>query len=72
MTIETPQNRATSGRFLPDTSGNPGGRPVGLAGMIRDILNNDYSQHDQQLRLFAGELVGNHTNSRTNISDKRS
>ena len=37
-----------------------------------DILNNSYSQHDQQLGLFVGELVGNHTNSRTNTSDNRS
>lgn len=37
-----------------------------------DILNNVYWQHDQQLGLFVGELVGNHTNSRTNTSDKRS
>ena len=37
-----------------------------------DILDNAYSQHDQQLGLFVGALVGNHTNSRTNTSDNRS
>ena len=33
-----------------------------------DILEDPYSQHDQEM----GLLVGNHTNSRTIASDKRS
>ncbi len=72
MTTNSPENRDTSGRFLPGISGNPRGRPVGLSGLNPDILNNDNPQRDPQLGLFVGELVGNHTNSRTNTSDKRS
>jgi hypothetical protein len=30
-----PENRGVTGRFLPSVSGNPGGRPKGLAAMVQ-------------------------------------
>lgn len=31
----TPENRGVSGRFLPGNNANPGGRPKGLAALVR-------------------------------------
>jgi hypothetical protein len=55
MTNNSPENRDTSGRFLPGVSGNPGGRPVGLSGMIRDATNEGAELIEFVLGLFRGE-----------------
>jgi hypothetical protein len=36
-----PENRAETGQFTPGTSGNPGGRPRGLARATRELLGGD-------------------------------
>ena len=33
---EAPQNRGVTGRFLPGNRANPGGRPKGLAALVRE------------------------------------
>src|SRR5213596_3655103 len=37
----TPQNRNRSGRFPKGVSGNPGGRPQGLAKATRELVGED-------------------------------
>ena len=37
----TPRNRAETGRFPPGVSGNPGGRPKGLARRVRELVGDD-------------------------------
>lgn len=50
-----PQNRDLSGRYLPGISGNPGGRPVGLSGLIREATDEGSELFEFMLRLFRGE-----------------
>ena len=51
-----PQNRDLSGRFLPGQSGNPGGRPAGLSGLIRESTNDGAELVEFMLKVFRGEL----------------
>ena len=44
-----PQNRDTTGRFVPGQSGNPGGRPVGF--------HNYIQQRTSTMSIYAHELV---------------
>ena len=55
MTNNSPENRDTSGRFLPGISGNPGGRPVGLAALIREATDEGSELVEFMLGLFRGE-----------------
>lgn len=55
MTSDSPENRDTSGRFLPGNSGNPGGRPVGLSGLIREATDEGSELVEFMLGLFRGE-----------------
>jgi hypothetical protein len=55
MTNNSPQNRDTSGRYLPGISGNPGGRPVGLSGLIREATDEGSELVDFMLGLFRGK-----------------
>lgn len=55
MTNDSPENRDSSGRFLPGISGNPGGRPVGLAGMIREATSEGSELVEFMLGVFRGE-----------------
>lgn len=55
MTNNSPQIRDTSGRFLPGVSGNPGGRPVGLSGLIREATDEGSELVKFMLALFRGE-----------------
>jgi hypothetical protein len=41
MLMSTPQNRNRSGRFSKGVSGNPGGRPQGLARATRELVGED-------------------------------
>jgi hypothetical protein len=41
LTPGGPENRDGTGRFRPGQSGNPGGRPRGLAQATRDLLGDD-------------------------------
>ena len=36
-----PQNRTAAGHFTPGQSGNPGGRPKGLARQVRELVGGD-------------------------------
>jgi hypothetical protein len=36
-----PENRTETGQYIPGTSGNPGGRPRGLARATRELLGGD-------------------------------
>ena len=56
MYLSTPQNRDKTGRFLPGQSGNPGGRPVGLSGLIRESTNDGAELVEFMLKVFRGEL----------------
>ena len=58
MTNNSPQNRDTSGRYLPGISGNPGGRPVGLSGQIREATDEGSELVEFMLGLFRGEHGG--------------
>lgn len=55
MTIESPQSRDLAGRFLPGTSGNPGGRKAGLSALIREATDNGSELVEFMLALFRGE-----------------
>ncbi len=55
MTNNSPENRDISGRFLPGISGNPGGRPVGLSGLIREATDEGAELVRFMLGLFRGE-----------------
>ncbi|MDA0597590.1 MAG: hypothetical protein O2974_11435 [Chloroflexi bacterium] len=55
MTNNSPQIRDGAGRFLPGISGNPGGRPVGLSGLIREATDEGTELVDFMLGLFRGE-----------------
>jgi Family of unknown function (DUF5681) len=41
MSLSTPQNRGGAGRWPKGTSGNPGGRPKGLARYVRELVGDD-------------------------------
>jgi Family of unknown function (DUF5681) len=41
MSLSTPQNRDGAGRWPEGTSGNPGGRPKGLARYVRELVGDD-------------------------------
>ena len=56
MTNHKPENRDGSGRFLPGQSGNPGGRPAGLSGLIRESTNDGAELVEFMLKVFRGEL----------------
>jgi hypothetical protein len=56
--LPEPQNRDTSGRYLQGISGNPGGRPVGLAGLIREATDEGTELVDFMIGLFRGEHGG--------------
>lgn len=36
-----PENRTETGQFVPGFSGNPSGRPVGLARRVRELIGDD-------------------------------
>lgn len=52
-----PENRDGSGRFRPGQSGNPGGRPRGLAARIREIAPPD-ELADFWKAVFTGDPEG--------------
>ena len=55
----TPQNRDTTGRFLPGHSGNPGGRPVGFHNYIQERTADGSELTDFVLSVFRDENVSN-------------
>ena len=55
MTTCDPQIRDLAGRFLPGVSGNPGGRPTGLSGLIREATSDGAELVEFMLGLFRGE-----------------
>ena len=64
-------NSPETGQFeleVADVADNPSGMK-GKERLKPNIMKNIDSQQDQQLGLFMGDLVGNHTNSRTHVSD---
>ena len=55
MMMDKPQIRDETGKFLPGHSGNPGGRPAGLATLIRETTNDGQELVDFMLSVFRGE-----------------
>ena len=51
----SPENRDETGRFRPGESGNPGGRPRGLASQIRECTSDGEELVDFYLAVFRGE-----------------
>ena len=54
-----PQNRDTTGRFVPGQSGNPGGRPVGFHNYIQERTSDGSELTDFVLSVFRDENVSN-------------
>jgi len=59
-----PDNRDESGRFLPGVTGNPGGRPKGIAAIARahtgkavDVLVNAMEHDDARVRVAAAKEI---------------
>ena len=64
--MTTPENRLAArrdsgGRFAKGVTGNPGGRPRGLALRIRERTNDGQDLVDFVLRVFNGENIDGHT-----------
>ena len=54
-----PQNRDTTGRFVPGQSGNPGRRPVGFHKYIQERTSDGSELTDFVLSVFRDENVSN-------------
>jgi hypothetical protein len=55
MINDKPENRDEAGRFLAGQSGNPGGRPKGLSGLIRNATDDGSELVKFMLDVFRGK-----------------
>jgi hypothetical protein len=62
--VSNPENRDQAGRFLPGVTGNPGGRPKGIAAIARahtdkavDVLVNAMDDEDPRVRVVAAKEI---------------
>ena len=53
--LTLPENRAITGRFRPGNSANPGGRPKGLAHLVRDHTRDGAELVEFMLRVLRGK-----------------
>jgi hypothetical protein len=61
---DMPENRSNTGRFLPGQTGNPGGRPKGIAAIARehtdkavDVLVSAMDDADPRVRVVAAKEI---------------
>lgn len=54
------KKRTAKGRFAPGSSGNPGGRPRGLAARIRDLTKDGQEMIDLHLQVLRGKIRQEH------------
>ena len=61
---DAPENRDASGRFVPGVTGNPGGRPKGIAAIARqhtdkavDVLVAAMDEDDPRVRVAAAKEI---------------
>lgn len=61
---DAPENRDNAGRFLPGQTGNPGGRPKGIAAIAREhtdkaveVLVNAMDDGDPRVRVVAAKEI---------------
>lgn len=59
-----PENRAITGRFAPGVTGNPGGRPKGIAALARqhtdralEVLSNALEDPDKRVAVAAAKEI---------------
>lgn len=61
---DAPENRDASGRFVPGVTGNPGGRPKGIAAIARqhtdkavDVLVAAMDSNDERVKIAAAKEI---------------
>lgn len=62
--MDEPENRDETGRFKPGTTGNPGGRPKGIAAIARqhtdravEVLVNAMGSEDERVQIAAAKEI---------------